>query len=456
MEHKMRILLINPPSQQAQTVHTGYTFSPALTCISAMLRENGYAPRILDLFDNHDWGSIAGMLQAERPDIIGITCLTNTRMYVLRLAAMAREMHPGARVVVGGAHPTVMYRQMLLHHAIDVVVIGEGDLTFLNLVRAIEGGEDIKNVRGIALEQNGEVLKTGPQPRVNDLDSLPMPHFYHLDKPLENGRTKTGISIGRGCPFNCQFCASASVWGNSYRSKSARRVVDEIEFVLGKSGDGVIFVGDDMVGVTEADTVEFCEEIRRRDLGFKWYANARVDSVSENLLTLMKESGCVMICFGVESGSPRILKTINKRITVDQIEHAFGLAHKLGIPCQATVMVGNPGDDRETMKETRALLERIRPNHLWVSYATLYPGTGLYEVAGRQGLIDDSYWETDLLAPVYLGSMSLATMFYHKWRLSLGQTIRDRNIVGFMKSLTSEVKPRRVWAGLKMTGARRG
>jgi radical SAM superfamily enzyme YgiQ (UPF0313 family) len=282
-----------------------------------------------------------------------------------------------------------------------------------------------------------------------------MPHFYHLEKPVGNGKIKTGISIGRGCPFNCQFCASASVWGNSYRSKSTRRVVDEIEFVLSRSGDGVIFVGDDMVGVTEADTVEFCEEIMRRGLHFTWYANARVDSVSGNLLTLMKESGCVMICFGVESGSPRILKTINKRITVDQIRHAFGLVHKLGIPCQATVMVGNPGDNRETMKETRALLDCIRPNHLWVSYATLYPGTGLYEVARRQGLIDDGYWETDLLAPVYLGSMSLPRMFYHKWRLSLGQTLRDRNILGFMKSLTSEIKPRRVWAGLKMTRARR-
>jgi anaerobic magnesium-protoporphyrin IX monomethyl ester cyclase len=371
-------------------------------------------------------------------------------MYVLRLAALVKRLNPEAKIILGGAHPSIMFGQMLENPAVDVVVIGEGDLTLLDLVRAIESGDDIQAVRGIAFKWDGRVVKTASRTRIRDLDSLPMPDFYHLEEPSRAGPVRTGISIGRGCPYNCQFCASASVWGNTYSSKSARRVADEIEFVLGKSGDGVIFVGDDMVGVTKADTMQFCEEIMSRGLRFKWYANARVDAVSERLLATMKRAGCVMICYGVESGSPEILKTINKRITVDQVKHAFRLTHKLGIECQATVMVGNPGDNRETIEQTRALLDSIRPNHLWVSYATLYPGTGLYDVAKQQGLIDDSYWASDRVAPVYLGSMALPSMFYHKWRLSFGQMMREGETRQFLRALLSEIKPHRLWAGLNM------
>jgi anaerobic magnesium-protoporphyrin IX monomethyl ester cyclase len=157
-----------------------------------------------------------------------------------------------------------------------------------------------------------------------------------------------------------------------------------------------------------------------------------------------------MICYGIESGSPRILKTINKRITVDQVKHAFQLTHKAGIACQATVMVGNPGDGPDTIRETEALLDIIRPDHLWVSYATLYPGTGLYDLAKQEGLIDDTYWLSDRVAPVYLGSMSLASMFYHKWRINYRQARRQGDLLRFARSFIAEVKPERVWAGLGM------
>jgi len=344
---------------------------------------------------------------------------------------------------------------MLERPVVDVVVIGEGDLTFLNLVKAMENGDDIHGVRGIAYRSDGRVVKTEPQPLVSDLDSLPMPDYYHLHERIPHKPLRTGISIGRGCPYNCQFCASSSVWGNTYRSKSAKRVADEIEFVVGKSGDNVIFIGDDMIGVTETNTIEFCEEIMSRGLAFKWYANARVDSVSENLLALLKKAGCIMICYGIESGSPKILKTINKKITVDQMKRAFCLTHKAGIACQATVMVGNPGDNVDTIRETEVLLDTIRPDHLWVSFATLYPGTGLYELAKQQGLIDDTYWASDLLAPVYLGSMSLPAMFYHKWRMSFNQMRREAGLLRFVKAFMSEITPHRVWAGLKMIRRRR-
>jgi anaerobic magnesium-protoporphyrin IX monomethyl ester cyclase len=448
---EMKILLINPPRNRAQAKTYGYTFSPALACISAMLKAQGYRPRILDLFDNHNWNTIESLLRQQAPDVVGITCLTNTRMSVFRLAAMAKAINPDTAVIVGGPHPTVMYEQMLGSKAVDIVAIGEGDLTAIALVRALEHGDPPARVEGIAFREGERVISTQPRPLIKDLDSLPRPDYYHLDQPADGKPQRTGVSIGRGCRYNCQFCASSSVWGNTYRAKSVTTVVDEIEFILGKSGENVIFVGDDMIGVTELETVRFCEEILKRGLDFRWYANARVDSLSERILRLMKRAGCVMICYGVESGSPEILKTINKRITVEQIVAAFRLTHEIGIECQATVMVGNPGENGDTVRETESLLNTIRPDYLWVSFTTIYPGTALYQLAMQEGLIDETYWLTDLVAPIYRGSMSLPRMFYYKWRMNLKQVKRRGGVARFARSFLAEISPHRVHQGLRLT-----
>jgi radical SAM superfamily enzyme YgiQ (UPF0313 family) len=164
----------------------------------------------------------------------------------------------------------------------------------------------------------------------------------------------------------------------------------------------------------------------------------------------MKQAGCMMICFGVESGSPKILETINKRITVEQVKRAFSLIHEVGIECQATIMVGNPGEDAGTIKQTETLLEEIRPNYVWISYATIYPGTALYQLAEEQGLIDETYWLSDLVAPIYVGAMSLGRMFFHKWRMNFSQARREGEMMRFARNLASEVSPQRLLQGLNL------
>jgi len=445
----MKILLINPPRNKVHTLNYGYTFSPALACLSAMLKENGYWPKVLDLFDNHNWREIREVLAKEKPDLVGITCLTNTRMNSFKLASISKKINPNVTVIIGGPHPTVMYQQVLENYPVDIVVIGEGDLTFLNVVKALGDGVSLEEVKGIAFKREARIIKTGTQSLIEDLNSLPIPDYYHLNN-VRNGRIlRTGVSIGRGCPYNCQFCASSSVWGDTYRAKSVENVVDEIECVLRKSEDKVIFIGDDMVTVTERETIRFCEEILNRKLDFRWYANARVDSISARTLSMMKKAGCIMICYGVESGSPKILRNINKRITVEQTMNAFRLTHQAGISCQATVMVGNPGESPGTIAETERLLSIIKPDYLWVSLATIYPGTGLYILAKQQRLIDDEYWLSNRIAPTYRGSMPLWKMFFYKWKMHLNQLKRKREIPRFLRSFLSEISPYRVWEGLR-------
>ncbi len=444
----MKILLINPPRHKAHTLNYGYTFSPALACISAMLRKNGFSPQILDLFDNHNWKNIKEILSKEEPDLVGITCLTNTRMNSYRLASISKGINPNVKVVLGGPHPTVMYQQVLENYPVDIVIIGEGDLTFLDVVKALEDGTPLERVKGIAFKRGAKIIKTEPRPLITDLDSLPMPNYYHLESRENRGPLRTGVSIGRGCPYNCQFCASSSVWGNIYRAKSVKKVVNEIEDILERSREKIIFIGDDMITASERETIEFCEEILRRRLDFRWYANARVDSVSETTLTMMKKAGCIMICYGVESGSPKILKNIKKKITVEQIIDAFELTHRVGITCQATVMIGNPGENPSTIAATERLLNIIKPDYLWVSMATLYPGTGLYILAKHQGLINDEYWLSNRIAPIYRGSMGFWKMFFYKWKMNFNQFKRQKGISRFIRSLLSEISLSRLREGL--------
>jgi radical SAM superfamily enzyme YgiQ (UPF0313 family) len=451
----MEIVLVNPPNERR--TYSYYTHSLGLASIAAVLEENGYAPRIVDFFNEHNWRKIERNLENVHPDIVGITCMTNTRMNAVRIARVARSLYPRSVIVMGGAHPSVMHRQILEHYPVDAVVIGEGELTMLNLARAVEQGKSLDTLKGIAFKRNGEVIRTEPQPFIKDLDSLPVPAYHHFARSERNGKQWFPIRdvvLSRGCPFKCRFCASSNVWGRSYRVRGAKRAVDDIEVILEKSVRRDITINDDSFGLDEERAIEFCREIIRRSLDFSWTAKTRVDCISGETLRWMKKAGCKAVSYGVESGSPEILKNINKGITIDQITRAFELTRGAGINTEATIMIGNPGETGRTVAETERLLRVIMPDHMWVSFTAVYPGTGLYELAKREGLLSDDYWLSDLVAPVYTKSMSFRRMFFHKWKMNLNQLRRRKRPWEFTKSLVLEFHPVRVYNYLKLVARR--
>ena len=451
----MEILLVNPPPHRR--TYTYYTHSLGLASIAAVLEENGYKPKILDFFRDSSWKKINRILEKEQPDVVGITCLTNIRMNALKVAEIVKTIHPQTIVVMGGAHPSVMYEQILEQDPVDIIVIGEGEITFLDLVETIKGNKPIHTVKGIAYKMNGKVLRTEPRPYIEDLDLLPTPSYHHFQLTENDPKGRfliKDVALSRGCPFHCSFCASSNVWGHSYRTRGVKRAVDDIEAILEKSFRSEITINDDSFGLDEERAIEFCQEILSRELKLNWTAKTRVDCISEETLHWMKKSGCNGISYGVESGSQEILKNINKRITVDQIVRTFKLTHQVGIRCEATIMVGNPGETAQTIKETERLLSIIEPDHIWVCFTAVYPGTGLYELAKSEGFINDEYWLSDLVAPIYTRSIPFKKMVYYKWRINLSQLWRRKQLWEFFGPFIAEFHPNRISHCVKLVRKR--
>lgn len=429
----MKILLINPPLFSQSPYRRAESVSPApimgLAYIAGVLRKEGYAVRIMDMF-HRALPEVKAGIEIEKPDIIGISCMTDHRANVFSLASAIKSYDRKIRVVLGGIHPTIMYEQVLRNYPVDAVVIGEGEFTFLELIKAWESNLPLENVRGIAFMRGGEVVKTPKRDYIADLDSVPEPAWdcfnfgsYPAETYLRGCRyrgmkldelRKVHIIASRGCPYNCQFCSSPSVWGSRWRYRSVSRILDEMELLYRDYGCRYFSFVDESFSVNRDRVIEICRGIIDRKLDILWDCETRVNLVSKDILEWMKKAGCYTILYGVESGSPSVLETISKKQTIEQIINAFDLTGEAGIKKHILLMVGNPGESEETVKETCRLLKRVKPGYVAVSVTTVYPGTALYQVAKSRGLIDDDYWLTGLPAPYYTAERSLEQLL--DWR----------------------------------------
>jgi len=389
----MRILLVSPGAPAS----LAYQPPLGLAYILSRLRKNGFQE--ITFFDRYE-GSEALLrrtIRRERPDLVGIQCQTPTRHLALGLARIAKQERPEARVVFGGVHATFLARQLLEHYdEVDYVVRGEGESPMLNLARRLAAGEDADGVAGVAFRKGGDIVENAPAPPTENLDRLPFPaYFEHYT--VENGvRKKTGeILTARGCGAACNYCSVPNFWGRP-RFRSAENVVDEIEHLVRHHGVQYVWIADDTFTVDQDRARRVCEEILRRGLPVQWRCATRADCVSKDLLDLMARAGCIRVSYGVESGSPEILRTIHKNVSPDQAEQAIRWSKDAGMIIEACFMVGNRGESQKTIDQTKALIRRLRPEEYCVSAAVyLFPGTPLYRYAEKQGLVDESVWLRD-------------------------------------------------------------
>lgn len=390
--------------------------------ITAVLKQNGYNAKVLDMFD-YDWAEVSSSISKENPDIVGVSCLTNARANSLRTAKIAKEVNPQAKVILGGPHASCMYKQILEHYPVDAVVIGEGEITAVELTRAFEAGSDLKAVAGIAYKKNGEVTVTGARAFIRDLDSLPFPAHEQFDlsrykkEGVDVNKRMVDIITSRGCPFKCLFCSSCKFWGKIWRYRSVKNIVDEIELLNKGLGVDAFNFSDDIFTIRKGNVIEMCKEILERGLRITWFAQSRVNCISEEMLGWMKKAGCKTIAFGIESGSPRILKTIDKDITVEQAIGAFRITKEAGLNADAFFMVGNPGETEESIEETCALIDKTMPHHIVVSVTAVYPESGLYELARKNNMLDENYWLSDRPAPAYTVEWPESKLY--RWRMKV-------------------------------------
>jgi len=367
--------------------------------VGAVLREHQYDCEILNWHDiNRTPKLIRETLAAKAPDVIGFSVLHANRWGAVEIARIAREMNPGIQIIFGGVGATFLWEHFLRHFKeIDFCVVGEGEYSFLKLIEAIEGKDSgaIEKVPGVALRKGRAVVKTGEPVRITDLDRLPDPatHF-----------TFQHVSSTRGCPGNCTFCGSPRLWGRKVQFHSPGYFVNQLERLYRK-GVRFFYFSDDTFMLKKDHVMTICREILHRGLPISWAAISHVNYVDEEVLFWMRKAGCTQISYGVESGSSRIRRLLNKNTRADQIQQAFSLTTRYGILSRAYFIYGCPGENWDTIQETIDLIQAIKPLGVIFYILDIFPGTALYaDFLKRSGGSDDIwlrrvedilYFETD-------------------------------------------------------------
>jgi radical SAM superfamily enzyme YgiQ (UPF0313 family) len=364
------------------------------------------------------------------PDFIGVTCWTIGRKMTWELSAALKKELPKAFLCLGGPHATMFPEHIFIKTRASAVVIGEGEETFRELLKVLDAKEDLKLVKGLALRNNDNtVYFTGSRNYIDNLDSIPRPFYAGFEKfNLYNyyghpclPRPAASIISSRGCVFNCTYCSSVRFWGKQWRYRSAENVLQEMEWLVETAGAKSFFFFDDNFTVIKERVFVICEGILERKWDIKWACCSHIRTVSLELLEAMNKSGCVSIDFGVESGSDKILKNINKLQTRAEIEKTFDMVHKVGIKPRAYFMVGNIGENENSIDETIEMAGKIKPySSIGAAILWLLPGTSVYNDAKNRGFISDDYWLNSDDPPYNLQEYSYKELVNLRKRLMLG------------------------------------
>lgn len=374
--------------------HQQIVFPFGIGYIASFLLNKGYE---VEIFDIHglllDEDEVEKRIPSLKCDIIGISAFSTQYSYVKWLVELLKK-ELGVKIIIGGPLATHSYELVLKDTNADICVIGEGELTTLEI---LENMENLDKIKGIAYRKNGQVIKNPPQEYIKNLDTLLYPTYdlFQMDiytntkfqdvveKSAKYSNLRImGLICGRGCPFNCNFCSKNF---KGLRLRSIDNIIDEIIFLKDKYNISGIHFVDELVVVSKRRIEKLTERIK--PLNIKWDCQGRVDIIDYNILKKMKDAGCVSIGFGIESGSPKILKNMNKGITPTQIEMALKSAIKVGLDVKVQLIFGYPGETKETIAETINLFKGIGHPGRRFNLITPLPGTPIYTEALNKGLI---------------------------------------------------------------------
>jgi len=402
----MRVLLVNPNTRK---YYDGYpiTLLPPLGIlyIAATLEREGHHVVIVDAdIDDISTQELAEILQRDKPCVVGITCTTFQYPAAVETARTVKEFLPETTVVVGGAHPTALQGQTLEEcKNIDIVVRGEGETAMVELCQALEAGTSLKAVSGtIYRNDDGSIVENPDCARPVDPDSLPFP-AHHLNRPVERYSKHyrsvlyPGASVvtSRGCPFRCIFCANSN---KLVRLRSPESVVEEVETLVRQHGIAEVDFHDDTFNLKPRRTLRICELLVERGLNRRiaWRAECRANNglVSCELFSAMKAAGCHLVSFGVESGSQRVLDIMQKDVTLEEVQAAFGAARDAGLRTRAFFMIGNLGESKGDVLKSLEFAKRLAADSYQFTIVTPYPGSPLYEIARHRGWIRAGDWRT--------------------------------------------------------------
>lgn len=402
----MKVLLINPPrlneimgnNPSIVEEERGYNPPLGLLYIAAFIeRYTKHNVMILDCqVDRLDYYSLKAKIASIQPDVVGITAMTMTMIDVLNTANIVKEIDDIIRIVLGGPHVSLFPDETIRLKNVDYLVLGEGEAIFADLINAIDEKADLSEIAGLVFKNNGKIINTGQRPLISNLDELPFParHLVPYKKYtslLSKGGVVTTVFTSRGCPFKCSFCDRPHL-GKIFRARSSVNVVDELEACT-KLGIYEFLIYDDTFTVNKRRVIDICNEIIHRKLNIGWDIRARVDTVNEEVIAHLKKAGCQGIHYGVEAGTDKILKILNKGIAINQVKEVFNFTRKYKIPILAYFMIGSPEETLEDIYQTFKVMKDLNPDYVHLTILTPFPGTKIYFDGLANGVIKKDYWK---------------------------------------------------------------
>ena len=366
-----------PAGQDGRDLGGDFHMIPyGLLSLAAQAMRRGHEVVTLNL-SNFAWPRVAAAIERLDADLFGLSCFTANRRGVDLAARCIRELHPAAHIVVGGPHVTALPRETLQRYAaIDTVVVGEGEETFLELIDHLGAGRDAAGVAGLAWRAGGRIELGPPRRRIDDLDRLASVHDYFGTHML---------LTSRGCPGRCTFCASNVLWGRKVRFHSPGRVLESMAKALARLPLKMLAIKDDTFAADRRRALEICRGIVERKLNVLWSCDTRADVLDAELLEAMRRAGCQRLSLGVESASPEVLRNIRKDVAPEQVLEATRLAKRLGFQVRYYMMVGNRGETMETFRRSLEFIRQAGPDDYCFSLLSFYPGTEEFALAERRG-----------------------------------------------------------------------
>ncbi|HET9825583.1 MAG TPA: radical SAM protein [Chitinophagaceae bacterium] len=361
--------------------------------ISGFLEQHGYDNVVFDsTFSSFD--QLCQTLIKQLPDVVGIYTNLMTKVNVLRVinfiktnAALSKT-----RIVLGG--PEVRnHARNFLDHGADFIVFGEGEQTMLELVQWLDGRsiKNIAQIEGIAfLTEKNEIKQNPERQKLKDLDVLPLPNRKKVNLQLyfdawksHHGTSAISINTMRGCPYTCKWCSRA-VYGQSYRRRSPGNVVNEMEWIQKYYSVDTVWFVDDVFTISHKWLEEFAQQVKDRKLDFPYECITRADRMSEEVINLLRESGCFRVWIGAESGSQKVIDLMDRRVEVQQVQEMIQLSKRNGLQAGTFIMVGYPGETAEDIYATVRHLKKADPDFFTITIAYPIKGTELYaEVEDR-------------------------------------------------------------------------